>query len=313
MRLLSVVGAALALLVLGCSSGEQVVTDPGENETPGTGLASAVEQTMAMTGSMRMEAKVTLVESWGTSSIQVSGSGAFAGEDFEMTVSFEEAEGSDWLVPGEEGSSSETVRFVGGVGYTRSGEGPWSGLESRPGVAADNDAVWSNLNDPVGLLVALKEEAVDVTQTGVENLDGEQVIHYVADLEPAVRVGYVEGMSPSEVALLEAMANQEGSRTVDVWVGADDGLIRRIRDVTEATPVQDVCGYIDIPGGYGEAVLDFFDYGAPVEIEVPDPETVVAEAVPEEPPENTQDLGSIPDGFAETLGQCPPEGEDPGG
>lgn len=57
---------------------------------------------------------------------------------------------------------------------------------------------------------------------------------------------------------------------MDIWVGIEDGLLRRVREVVEAEPVEEFCSLRDLPGGSSDVLIDFFDHGNPIEISVPE-------------------------------------------
>lgn len=121
-------------------------------------------------------------------------------------------------------------------------------------------------SNPAQLLETLRGIADDLHEVGTEDVRGEETIHYegVVDLEKAV------ADAPDELQeQLEAqLGTLDGTMPVEVWLGLD-GLVRRLSlDLTELLEQTSPEGGPSIEAGALE--MDFFDYGADVEVEVPD-------------------------------------------
>lgn len=110
--------------------------------------------------------------------------------------------------------------------------------------------------DPDAMLALLREQADEVTEVGVETIDGASTTHYraVFDLEQLAARGAGD-MPPAE---LEQMLAQLGDPklTYDIWIDAD-GLVR-----TLATTMTTPDGPITLE-------IRMFDFGADVGIVVP--------------------------------------------
>lgn len=90
----------------------------------------------------------------------------------------------------------------------------------------------------------------DVEEEGSESMGGVEAVRYVITLDAASRRA-LGSLTPSELAWFELEYPDEVSQ-VDVWV-ADD-LIRKVV----------------VHAGNGTATTEFYDFGAPIQIEVPD-------------------------------------------
>ena len=113
------------------------------------------------------------------------------------------------------------------------------------------------VTDPSRLLDTLRSVAGDVDEVGSEDVRGVATTHYRAtlDLARALEQGNDGGSAVLEQQL-EDLGADLGDVPVDLWVDAD-GLARRL--VLEV-------------GDLGALTVELFDYGQPVEIDVPAPE-----------------------------------------
>jgi hypothetical protein len=123
-------------------------------------------------------------------------------------------------------------------------------------------------NNPTQMMEALRGISDDIEELGTEEVRGEPTTHYrtVVDLERAVEQ-VPEALKP----LIEAQLGALGSTlTVDVWLG-DDGLVRRLSmDMSELLAIASAESGQTMEGG--EMVIEYFDYGADIEVDIPDPE-----------------------------------------
>ena len=123
-------------------------------------------------------------------------------------------------------------------------------------------------NNPTQMMEALRGISDDIEELGTEEVRGEPTTHYrtVVDLERAVEQ-VPEALKP----LIEAQLGALGSTlTVDVWLG-DDGLVRRLSmDMSGLLAIASAESGQTMEGG--EMVIEYFDYGADIEVDIPDPE-----------------------------------------
>jgi hypothetical protein len=141
--------------------------------------------------------------------------------------------------------------------------------------------------DPEAILALLAAATGDVETVGDEDIRGEPATHLRARIDlPAAR----EQAPEDHWAMIDDLAGEGDARVdevpVDVWVG-EDGLLRRFavdieRDVTVSTETP---GGPPLPsdaaGGVTSLAYEAFDYGEPVEIEIPAGDDVID--APEDP------------------------------
>ena len=132
-----------------------------------------------------------------------------------------------------------------------------------------NDALGAGFgptNNPAQMMEALRGISDDIEELGTEEVRGEDTIHYraVVDLERALEQ-VPEKLKPQVEAQLSDMG---GTMPVEVWLG-EDGLVRRLSlDMVELLAKASAESGTKMEGG--SMVMDFFDYGADVQVEVPD-------------------------------------------
>ena len=118
--------------------------------------------------------------------------------------------------------------------------------------------------DPGKLLASLRGVSDDVTVVGREDVRGVATTKYTATVSLADAVAQAPASQrPGLQAQLDKLGD-EAQLPVEVWVD-DDGLPRRYSLTIAALGSQ---------GGTTELVMEFFDYGEPVTIEVPSPDEV---------------------------------------
>jgi hypothetical protein len=121
-------------------------------------------------------------------------------------------------------------------------------------------------NNPAQMLEALRGISDDIEALGTEEVRGEPTTRYrvVVDLQRAL-AQVPEALRPQVEAQLGALG---GTLPMEVWLG-DDGLARRISlDMMELLAKASAESGQKLQGG--SMVMEFFDYGADVEIDVPD-------------------------------------------
>jgi hypothetical protein len=126
-------------------------------------------------------------------------------------------------------------------------------------------------NNPIQMMEALRGISDDLEELGTEEVRGEPTTHYraVVDLERAVEQ-VPEALQP----LIEAQLGALGSTLpVEVWLG-DDGLVRRISmDMAKLLAIASAGSGQAMEGG--AMVIEYFDYGADIEVDIPDPEDTI--------------------------------------
>ena len=117
---------------------------------------------------------------------------------------------------------------------------------------------------PADALNLLRKVAT-VTEVGSEAVDGVDTTHYRADVDLVQALQ--DGGAPAD-AIAELKASGVDTKLpVDVWVGKDDGLVRKLH-VSYAT---------DANGQHvsGEVTMTLSDYGADVSVDVPSDDQVL--------------------------------------
>jgi hypothetical protein len=149
--------------------------------------------------------------------------------------------------------------------------GPTGWLSMTPedlGTTSDALGVGAGAYDPSAILETLRGVSGEPEVVGTEVVRGVETTHYVANMDLAAALA---SAPEDQRELLEAQLEQLGQGTipVDVWVDAD-GLPRRM--------AMDMGGLLSSMGSDGEAsavmTMEFFDYGEPVDIQVPSPDEV---------------------------------------
>lgn len=123
-------------------------------------------------------------------------------------------------------------------------------------------------NNPAQMMEALRGVSDDIEELGTEEVRGEPTTHYraVVDLERALEQ-VREALKPQLEAQLGAMG---GTLPMEVWLG-EDGLVRRISlDMVELLAEASAESGQKMEGG--SMVMELFDYGADVEVDIPAPE-----------------------------------------
>ncbi|HEX4747197.1 MAG TPA: hypothetical protein VFU99_09985 [Gaiellaceae bacterium] len=125
-------------------------------------------------------------------------------------------------------------------------------------------------SDPRELLEALRAVSSEIETVGGEQLRGVDTTHYRAVVDPAelAKLAQAEKTADTET-LVDQLTSQSGLEPipVDVWLD-ENGLVRKVEMALEAT---------DSSTGQSSAVsmsFELWDYGEPVEIELPPPSEV---------------------------------------
>ena len=126
-------------------------------------------------------------------------------------------------------------------------------------------------NDPRDALEALRAVSGDVETVGAEELHGVETTHYRAHLDPDDLARQANERQADAASLFDRLSAQSGVTDVplDVWIDAD-GLVRKLAFDLDAPDTAGQTGHVSL-------AFELWDYGEPVEIEVP-PASQVADA-----------------------------------
>jgi hypothetical protein len=260
-RKLVVLLAAPLLAVSACATEADVVAlDP-------IAAIRAVPAATDAAGSARFEMTVSTGDA--DSALEITSTGGFDGTRMTMEVDFGAA------LAGALGSTDaplpdgidEPMRLVadGSTIYLRvpvldaplDTPGWLSATAEDLGAAGGPLGFAGGVTDPSQLLDTLRSVAGDVEEVGSDDVRGVATTHYRAALDLARALAQLpDGGSPLLEHQLEDLGTELDDVPVDLWVDAD-GLARRL--VLEV-------------GDLGALTVELFDYGEPVEIDVPAPE-----------------------------------------
>ena len=283
--------SALLLLVVACSgAADSTADDATSAPSEPTEAATAATEPVADTGSAELDRIVAAAEA-------TAEQGTVA---FEITIETEGTQGEDGVQPvsaeGTEDFEAEQreVTFQAPGGELRAIVDATEVYVEVPGT---EDDTWARVElesliaggvgfgGPGGLPfrsatdnLAVLKDAVTAVGDGVEeDIDGEATTRY--DL--TVDLSLAAEQAAESNATWEALAEQSGVTQLDMQVWLDDSdLIRRIAysidlsqaDVAAATEDAEV----DVePQGTVTVLVDYTDYGTPVDIEIPDEDSIV--------------------------------------
>lgn len=211
---------------------------------------------------------------------EITATGAYAGDQMSMEMDLGSAMADMAAASGEtvpEGLD-EPMRIVvdGTRSYMRfpmldalTGESGWLSVTPEDmGMASGALGLGAGADDPAQLLETLRGVADDVTVTGEKEIRGVATTGYhgTIDLDRALAEMPADQRAAA-APLLEQLDGSLGEMPVDVWIDAD-GLARRMQmnmDGLMAKAMGEAAG-----GGRASVTIDFFDYGADIEVEVPD-------------------------------------------
>ena len=218
---------------------------------------------------------------------EVVGTGAYDADNQRMTMEMDLGSALGGLGAAGEGAPDEPMQMVvdGSTVYLRAplfellgGEDTWLSLSAEDlGGTASDLGLGSGSYDPSKILDSLRGVTGEPEAVGTESVRGVETTRYTADLDLAEAV---DAAPEDQREMIEAQLDQLGetSISVDVWVD-DDGLVRRMQ--------LDMGGML---GGTATLTIELFDYGQPVDIEVPSPDDVRS---------LTDGLGIFGDGLAQ--------------
>lgn len=278
LRKLAMALLAPLLAVTACSDGgdEAQRVEAGDIEGAIAALRAAPDSA-AEAGSGRMA--MTIVFEMEGESFELTSEGVFTGTQMRLEMDLgallaAQAPGAD--LP-EGFDEPMTVVADGATSYLRmpmletlTGNSDWLVMSPEDlGLASDALGMgFGPANNPAQLLETLRGISDDLDEVGTEEVRGAETIHYqaVIDLEKAF-AEIPEELRAQVEAQLEGLA---GTLPVDVWLGTD-GLVRRLSmDMTELLAQASAESGRSMEAG--SLLMEFFDYGADVEVHIPDPD-----------------------------------------
>lgn len=277
-------------------------TTPGGDKTPapvepgsfeGTGgvvrLQQAADATAAMdTMSMTMDMEMTGVPMFGNMTITMEGAIDTKAETAHMTMDMGDMFSAMGSLGGEDmPADAGVIEMIidGDTSYMRS-----SLFEMMPGV--DSSKPWfeapadevnesgtfsQGSNDPREFLEFLQNNGSEVTEVGTEELRGVETTHLRTVLDPEKMIESADADEKAEMEeSLEGLgANGITEIPVDVWIDGD-GMVRKMimtMDMSNMDTGDDDLG-MDTSDMKMVITMEMFDFGEPVDIEVPDPSQV---------------------------------------
>lgn len=279
LRKLAVALIAPLLAVTACSDDDDGATQVEAGDIEGAIAAlRAAPDAVAEAGSGRME--MVIAFEMDGAPVELTSTGVFTGTRMQLEMDLgallaERTPGAD--LP--EGFDEPMVVVAdGATSYLRmpmlealTGNGGW--LEMSPedlGLASDalGAGGFGPTSNPAQMLETLRGISDDLEEVGTEEVRGVEAIHYraVVDLEEAF-AQVPEELRPQLEAQLGALS---GTLPVEVWLGTDDGLVRRL-SMDMAELLAEASAESGVSMEAGSLVMEFFDYGADVAVEIPDP------------------------------------------
>lgn len=276
-KLLPALLAPLFLIGACAGTGDEAVRL--ESGADAIALLQAAPEAVAEAGSARFEMTVS-VDGGAEGELSFLATGAFdtAAQRLQLELDLGEAlAGLDPEGMGLPGLDEPMEVIVdGATTYVRipflssmTGTSGWLSASAEDlGASADQLGFGAGTTDPSQLLEALRGVADDVEAAGQEDVRGVPTTRYTAtvDLDAAADVVPADQRERFE-AELHALGDL-GALPVEVWIDAD-GLVRRlVLDVSGVAPQGQLPGKAQI-------AMELFDYGEPVEIDLPPADQVV--------------------------------------
>jgi hypothetical protein len=281
------------------------VTDgtlPGGSKTPapvepgsfdGTGgvvrLQQAADATASMdTMSMTMDMQMSGIPMFGDMNITMEGAIDTKGEKAHMTMDMGDMFSAMGSLGGEDmPSDAGVIEMIidGDTSYMKSSlfemmpgvddSKPW--FEAPADEVSDSNTFSQGSNDPREFLEFLRNNGSEVTEVGTEDLRGVETTHLRTVLDPEKMI---ETAAPDEKADMEDSLDELGASgiteiPVDVWIDGD-GMVRKMvmtMDMSGIDTGSDDAGF-DTSEMSMVITMEMFDFGEPVDIDVPDPSEV---------------------------------------
>ena len=274
---------ATSLLVAACATegdGEAVQVETG---AAAVSVLQAAPDAVADAGTGKLEMIMEMTVMGET--VELVASGAYDADARQMSMSmdigamFEQlAAGTGEEIPVELGDGVMEMVSDGDTIYMRSslfemfaGTRGWLSMSAEDlGVDAESLGLGAATSDPTKILEALRGVTGEPEVVGQEEVDGVATTHYRATMSLADAVAEVPERHRAEVeAALEQLGEVgDAEMPVDVWIDGDDLPRRMTLDMGAAF------GAIAGEDAAATMTIDLFDYGQPVDIEIPSPDEV---------------------------------------
>ncbi len=267
-----------SLLLLGACAKEADGTQVLTGDAAVVALRAAPDAA-AEAGSAHFEMTMSIQTPEGAFDVVATGgySGTRATMEMDLGAAFADmAEASGESVPAGF-DEPLTMVFDGTAMYMRfpmldalTGTSKWLSMDLEElGAAGDQLGFGAGSGNPAQLLEALRGVADDIEELGQQDIRGVPTSGYKVTVDLARAL---EQATEGARELLEPALEQLGDAQmpVEVWIDAD-GLPRRV-----VTDMSDLMAAAGAGLGAASATMEFFDYGTPVEVQVPDPSETVS-------------------------------------
>ena len=294
---MAAIGAAVALAIGGlaaCSgSGQDVVRSGADTETaaaggPAEALQTAAQKTTeAGTAKVAMTLDVTGLPGVGATTFTVDG--AIDNTTRQSSFSFDLSKLAAAL-PASQQMGLSAIIGDGNVNVVTDGSDVYVKLGGLATIlGATSNQTWIKVSGDsaaagaVGIplgdgteVLKLLEQAGDVKAVGTEQVRGTDTTHYQGTLDVAAALSQAsaEDRAKAESELGKVGIDPSAATVpVDVWIGTDDGLVRRVQLGVHGLETTSSSA----PGAVaGTFTLELFDFGQPVDITVPPADQVFA-------------------------------------
>jgi hypothetical protein len=200
-----------------------------------------------------------------------SADGVFDGDEGELTMDMGDLLGQAGLAGGpikvistkEDGEVVLYMQMPALAGLVPGGK-PWLKLNVKDSMQSQglggsaNDLFGASSQNPAEALELLKKVA-DVTEVGNETIDGVATTHYSAAVD--VEEALAKAGAPPEALAAVASSGMSTTVPLDVWIGDDDGLVRRITITYDAAASGEIFS--------GKLTMTLNDWGTDVSVEAP--------------------------------------------
>lgn len=123
--------------------------------------------------------------------------------------------------------------------------------------------------DPKDAFAMLKAVSGTIEAVGTDEIRGVETSHYRATIDPAKVEGLLPRDQQQSLNGLSMLGTDVKTVPVDVWVDGDDQIRKLAIDLEQTEPGTDKTAKASL-------VLEVYDYGTPLELELPPAEKVVA-------------------------------------
>jgi hypothetical protein len=236
--------------------------DRGDGAIEVTSAAVAVQEAATNSAAQSTMRATARIQADGEVVSETTGLGDMAGTMFEGTTTLP-------------GFGSAGYRLVDGIAYIEVPGLPdgatWLAISIEE-LSAQTGIDYGVQQDPTSMLSALESLGGEVSEVGTEDIAGVSTTHYrvATTAEELIAQSVDSGVVQDEaLAATEAFT---GPVELDVWIDAD-GLVRRMTYTLSIEP-----GTPGMPVSEFAFEFEFSDYGAPLDVVAPPPETVISMA-----------------------------------